>query len=291
MPIQGLQGKDFFIDMYIDHDPSTGIKDAFCGDKTYNGHKGTDFTLRSFKTMDSGIYVHAIADGVVLAASDGEFDRNTDWLKTGMGNFILILHEGRYRTFYGHLMKNSSKVHLGDSVKKGQVLAKVGSSGYSKGPHLHLEIYDILLMDKLVDPFAGPCQVNNSSLWEYQPIYDTASYPIEDGFTPYIPRLDSLKMRWFVSDTIYANKDTVACHWILMHGLRKQDIVKTEWLDRNGKIKMQYSDTVKENEWFTYHWNYVLMPVRPGMYLVRCFVNDKLVAIRNCYIKIYEEEQ
>jgi len=51
MPLKGAQGRDFFIDNYVDHDSTAGIKDAFCGTKTYDGNKGADMILRSFKTM------------------------------------------------------------------------------------------------------------------------------------------------------------------------------------------------------------------------------------------------
>jgi len=284
MPLLGTPEKDFFIDEYVDNDPSDNIHDAFCGNKTYNGHKGTDFILRSFKTMDSGIYVYAVADGIVLSTDDGLYDRNKKWVSGGLGNHILIVHAGRYRTLYGHLMKNSLLVHTGDSVKAGQPLAKVGSSGYSKGPHLHLEIHDMQTMYQVVDPFQGPCQ-SNMSLWLSQPAYDTARYRIDDGFAPYIPNLDSLKERWLVNDTLYANKDTVVCYWILMHGLRKHDAVRTEWYDPEGRKKFQYLDRIQDDDWFSYRWCYLHIPDEMGVYNVQYYVNDKLMASRNCYIK------
>ena len=81
LPLHGTAGKDFWIDYYVDHDTSTGVRDAHCGTKTYDGHRGTDFLIRSFKTMDSGVYVYAMADGIVYETRDGNFDREKKWVK------------------------------------------------------------------------------------------------------------------------------------------------------------------------------------------------------------------
>lgn len=84
-------------------------------------------------------------DGVDLAAPTG-----TDVYATGngtvvkahrepaYGNFIEINHGFGYRTCYAHLSKIFVKE--GDSVKRGQVIGHVGSTGRSTGPHLHYEV-------------------------------------------------------------------------------------------------------------------------------------------------------
>lgn len=56
----------------------------------------------------------------------------------GYGNYIKLSHDYGYQTAYGHL--SSIDVKEGTYVKKGQFIGRVGSTGYSTGPHLHFEL-------------------------------------------------------------------------------------------------------------------------------------------------------
>ena len=56
------------------------------------------------------------------------------------GNYVIIQHTDGNYTLYGHLYQNSITVVAGDSVRQGQVIGKMGSSGQSTGPHLHFEV-------------------------------------------------------------------------------------------------------------------------------------------------------
>lgn len=58
----------------------------------------------------------------------------------GYGNYVIIQHDDGNYTLYGHLAQNSIKVTAGDVVDQGQVIAKLGNSGSSTGPHLHFEV-------------------------------------------------------------------------------------------------------------------------------------------------------
>ncbi|WP_054685237.1 M23 family metallopeptidase [Microbacterium sp. No. 7] len=91
-------------------------------------HKATDLT------PGNGAEVHAVAGGTVRIATEsgGEF-----------GVTVLIDHviDGELvSTRYAHMQYGSLQVSQGDTVKAGQVLGKVGSTGKSTGPHLHLEV-------------------------------------------------------------------------------------------------------------------------------------------------------
>jgi murein DD-endopeptidase MepM/ murein hydrolase activator NlpD len=94
-------------------DPFTGRKEL---------HKGLDFAGKM------GSDVVAVASGVVTWAGK----------RYGYGNLVEINHGNGYTTRYGHNKK--VLVHVGDTVKKGQVLAKMGSTGRSTGPHVHFEV-------------------------------------------------------------------------------------------------------------------------------------------------------
>ena len=57
---------------------------------------------------------------------------------TSYGKYIMVSHAQGVTTLYGHCSKIIAKV--GQNVKKGQLIAKVGSTGNSTGPHLHFEV-------------------------------------------------------------------------------------------------------------------------------------------------------
>ncbi len=94
--------------------------DPFSGKQEF--HKGIDFAGQA------GSNVVAVAAGIVTAADD----------RNAYGNLIEIDHGNGYVTRYGH--NKSMQVEVGQSVKKGQVIAKMGSTGRSTGPHVHFEV-------------------------------------------------------------------------------------------------------------------------------------------------------
>lgn len=75
----------------------------------------------------------------ILAAADGEviISRSGGW-NGGYGNYIVIKHDNGTQTLYAHNSKNS--VAAGDTVKKGDVIGLMGSTGKATGVHLHFEI-------------------------------------------------------------------------------------------------------------------------------------------------------
>ena len=95
-----------------------------------------------------GAAVLAVANGRVADVQDGipENDPTSPnkaipiTLKTVGGNYVILdLGSGRY-AFYAHLQPGSLCVGRGDRVRRGQMLAKLGNSGQSDAPHLHLHI-------------------------------------------------------------------------------------------------------------------------------------------------------
>lgn len=93
------------------------------GFRRYKWHYGTDLRL------SIGDTVLAVFDGVVRVSK-----RNPG----GYGNYILLRHFNGTETVYGHLKKQL--VHVGDSVKAGDLIGWGGNTGRSTGPHLHFEV-------------------------------------------------------------------------------------------------------------------------------------------------------
>ena len=105
-----------------------GKRDAIkvdSGATTSTTHTGIDIAKKH------GTSIQVVNDGVVIAV------RNSD---VGLGLFCIVDHGGGIFTVYGHTSR--ILVKEGDKVVKGQVIAEVGSTGYSTGAHLHLEVIE-----------------------------------------------------------------------------------------------------------------------------------------------------
>jgi hypothetical protein len=93
--------------------------------------------------------IHAVADGRIVVATDGQPDtpalqRNDGTVTPGLaaGNHVIqTLPRGLYG-LYAHIKPGSLRVTPGQRVRKGQVIGLVGSSGNSDAPHLHFQVTD-----------------------------------------------------------------------------------------------------------------------------------------------------
>jgi len=96
---------------------------------------------QKFWSHHPGIDIGAPKGAPIYAADSGYIIR-TGWdqERISYGYMILINHGNGYITRYAHL--SAFNVEVGDSVKKGQIIGRVGSTGNSTGPHLHFEVID-----------------------------------------------------------------------------------------------------------------------------------------------------
>lgn len=89
---------------------------------TIKHHNGVDLSAKA------GSAIRSVAPGVVIFAG----------AVGGYGKLIVVQHDSSVTTHYGHCQKILAKV--GERVLSGQVIALVGSTGISTGPHLHFEL-------------------------------------------------------------------------------------------------------------------------------------------------------
>ncbi|HQT00348.1 MAG: peptidase [Hydrogenophilales bacterium 16-64-46] len=90
----------------------------------HRAHTGVDFGA------PTGTRVKATGDAVVKFAGR----------KGGYGNLVILRHHNGYETYYAHLSAFASGIRPGRAVGQGQLIAYVGSTGASTGPHLHYEV-------------------------------------------------------------------------------------------------------------------------------------------------------
>ena len=101
-----------------------------------SGFGGRSSPTEGASTNHQGIDIGAPTGTDIVAAASGEVVVST--YSYSAGNYIMISHGGGVYTVYMHASKLLASV--GQTVKQGQVIAKVGSTGYSTGPHLHFGI-------------------------------------------------------------------------------------------------------------------------------------------------------
>ncbi len=156
-PVACEIGKTCEVQNFVDRDPGPGAKDYQCGTQTYQDHGGIDIRLHDMAAQAAGVNVLAAAPGRVVRLRDGVADisvkSNGAASVAGQecGNGVVVDHGDGWETQYCHLAQGSVVVKQGDPVAAGQPLARIGLSGNTEYPHLHLTVRKAGVM---VDPFA-----------------------------------------------------------------------------------------------------------------------------------------
>lgn len=114
--------------------PASRRISSYFGKRGYSNHNGIDIPART------GSHVLSSTNGKVIYSGNGI---------SGFGNLVIIAHGNGMSSVYGHLHKRFVK--KGDKVYRGQVIAQVGNTGRSSGPHLHFEVRK---KDQAVNPMA-----------------------------------------------------------------------------------------------------------------------------------------
>jgi murein DD-endopeptidase MepM/ murein hydrolase activator NlpD len=103
--------------------------------------------LLKYLRMHTGVDWAAPTGTPILAAGDGTVERVGR--EGGYGNYVRIRHANGFATAYGHMSRYAAGVEPGVSVKQGQIIGYVGSTGMSTGPHCHFEV---LVNNNFVNP-------------------------------------------------------------------------------------------------------------------------------------------
>ena len=143
--------------------------------QAWRAHKGVDYGA------PTGTRIKAAGDGVVeFAGKQG-----------GYGNVVIMRHQSKYTTLYGHLSGFAKGLHKGTRVSQGDVIAYVGATGLATGPHLH---YEFRIDGVQQNPLRIAMPAAPHILPEQKPEFDQAAKRYADRFqllrTTNLARLD-----------------------------------------------------------------------------------------------------
>jgi hypothetical protein len=156
-PLACDPGRTCEVQHYVDRDPGPGARDYQCGPKTYEKHNGVDIRLPDMAAQRRGVAVLAAAPGHVTRLRDGVADVSVrvagqaSMANQECGNGVVVDHGNGWETQYCHMARGSIAVKQGDTVVAGTPLGKVGLSGNTEFPHLHITVRH---GGQIIDPFA-----------------------------------------------------------------------------------------------------------------------------------------
>ncbi len=200
LPVACTPGEDCYLQNLFDHDPGPGAQDAACGPLAYDGHDGTDFALPTLAAQQAGVEVKAAAPGVVQGARDGMADipqggpDAPDIAGRECGNGVLIRHADGWETQYCHMAQGSIAVQEGDEVQAGDVLGRIGLSGQTEFPHLHLTVRrDGQKVDPFMPEAASTCgDLPAETLWA-EPLAFPQGGITDAGFANSVPEYGAVR--------------------------------------------------------------------------------------------------
>lgn len=102
----------------------------------FSKHSHKNRAALDFK-MKPGTPIHAARDGIVTRLTEENSKGGWDRKYRQYANLVIIQHSDGSRAGYWHLQQNGILVNIGDTVKKGQLIALSGKTGFTAFPHLH----------------------------------------------------------------------------------------------------------------------------------------------------------
>ncbi|SHI52207.1 M23 family metallopeptidase [Wenxinia saemankumensis] len=250
-PVECTLGEDCFLQNYVDADPGPGAADFTCGPQSYEGHQGTDIALRSNAAMDAGVEVRAAAAGIVLGLRDGEPDSAQgrpgvpDVAGRECGNGVLIDHGNGWQTQYCHMASGSLVVREGQQVAAGDPLGRIGLSGNTEFPHLHLTVRRDGVV---VDPFAplaeGACGEAGEPLWLDPVGYDPGGL-VSAGVATAVP--DFVAVKDGTARDVPGRGEPLVL-WAQVHGGRTGDVLVLRVAGPDGEGLVDHSELLERDQ-------------------------------------------
>ncbi len=147
MYLSNIGGKNEYFDSKGNSVKKSLLKTPINGARISSGFGMRRHPILGYSKMHKGIDFAAPTGTPIFAAGAGTITYYG--IKGGYGNFVQIRHNKDYSTGYGHASRLIKKLKVGSKVQQGEIVAYVGSTGRSTGPHLH---YEIIIKGQQVNP-------------------------------------------------------------------------------------------------------------------------------------------
>jgi len=150
LPLYRFEDKDGFVDYFDDTGKSAKkvlMKTPINGARLSSGYGMRKHPVLGFSKMHKGVDFAAPIGTPVYASGDGIIEKIEKW--STYGNYIRVGHRNGLKTAYAHLKGFKSGLHKGSRVRQGEVIAYLGNTGRTTGPHLH---YEVVLNNKQINP-------------------------------------------------------------------------------------------------------------------------------------------
>jgi len=269
----------YAMEAFMDHNPAAGqLRDFNCGTRTweYNGdynHTGTDINIFPFpwtRMNDNSVEVVAAAAGYIIEGNgynrsnvDGCDFTNCQGGAPCEANQIFLLHDDGTVGVYLHMKRNTITTKaIGARIEKGEYLGIVGSSGRSRVPHLHFEIWQDTNGEP-IDPWMGTCNTTIASgqtMWETQEAYRASSIlkVMTHGLAPVMaacPENEQVNVQ-----TVFVPGNTLKVAAYYRDNISGQTVTHRVY-DANNDLYSQWTQTFTSTDNTSFAYYNVVLPV------------------------------
>lgn len=254
-PVSCTLYENCWVSSYFDLERNSAkAEDYTCGAISKNRQNGTQISLKSIQSIKNNVPVIAAEEGKVTNIYDGladlviPTDKLSQYNSNPCGNAVMIEHKGGWFTRYCHLAQNSIAVRPGQTVRKGQVIGNVGTSGATDWPRLD---FSVSRNNYLFDPFSGKttlekCGGSISPLWEEDMDY-TPFAVMQSGFYVGVPNQKRAELGQLPHYPVLPLYTPEISFWALLMNVRDGDRLVMEITDPNGRTFKEIDEELPFN--------------------------------------------